>query len=55
MLKKRKILLLSLTAMLAAPALTLNADDGCPKVRIGGYRVWIPKTLHVMSEPYHRY
>ena len=21
----------------------------------GRYRVWIPKTLHVMSEPYHRY
>ena len=37
MLKKRNILLLSLAAMLAAPALTLNADDGCPKVRIGGY------------------
>ena len=37
MLKKRSILLLSLAAMLAAPALTLNADDGCPKVRIGGY------------------
>ena len=23
--------------------------------RSGRYRVWIPKTLHVMSEPYHRY
>ena len=21
----------------------------------GRYRVWIPRTLHVMSEPYHRY
>lgn len=21
----------------------------------GRYRIWIPKTLHVMSEPYHRY
>ena len=55
MLKKRKILLLSLVAMLAVPSSALNADDGCPKVRIGGYRVWIPKPLHVMSEPYHRY
>ena len=23
--------------------------------RNGRYRVWIPRTLHVMSEPYHRY
>lgn len=23
--------------------------------RNGRYRVWIPKTLHVMSEPYHKY
>ena len=23
--------------------------------KTGRYRVWIPKTLHVMSEPYHKY
>ena len=27
-------------------------NDWAPE---GRYRVWIPKTLHVMSEPYHRY
>ncbi|MGN1214636.1 MAG: beta-L-arabinofuranosidase domain-containing protein [Candidatus Cryptobacteroides sp.] len=31
------------------------ASAGNDWSKTGRYRVWIPKTLHVMSEPYHKY